>query len=67
MWRMGQGTRQIGPRPSGGPPMLSRNASYHELGTTYFDAHQRAHLVDRLTQRLEHLGYRVSLEPLPPG
>jgi transposase len=42
--------------------MLSRNEPYHELGATYFDEHQREHLVDRLTQRLQHLGYRVSLE-----
>jgi transposase len=45
--------------------MLSRNEPYHELGATYFDDHQREHLVDRLTRRLEHLGYRVSLEPVP--
>jgi len=29
------------------------------------DEHQREHLVDRLTRRLEHLGDRVSLEPVP--
>jgi transposase len=45
--------------------MLSRNEPYHELGATYFDEHRREHLVDRLTRRLEHLGYRVSLEPVP--
>jgi transposase len=45
--------------------MLSRNEPYHELGATYFDDHQREHLVDRLTPHLEHLGYRVSLEPVP--
>ena len=45
--------------------MLSRHEPYHELGATYVDDHQREHLVDRLTRRLEHLGYRVSLEPVP--
>jgi transposase len=45
--------------------MLSRYEPYHELGATYFDDHQREHLVDRLTRRLEHLGDRVSLEPVP--
>jgi len=45
--------------------MLSRNEPYHELGANYFDEHQREHLVDRLTRRLQHLGYRVSLEPVP--
>jgi transposase len=44
--------------------MLSRNESYHELGANYFDEHRREHLVDRLTQRIERLGYRVSLEPV---
>jgi transposase len=45
--------------------MLSRNEPYHDLGATYFDEHRREYLVDRLTRRLEHLGYRVSLEPVP--
>jgi transposase len=45
--------------------MLSRHEPYHELGATYFDRQRRHHLVDRLTRRLEHLGYRVSLEPVP--
>ena len=43
--------------------MLSRNEPYHELGGNYFDAHRREHLVDRLTRRIERLGYRVALEP----
>jgi len=37
---------------------------WHELGANYFDEHRREHLVDRLTRRLQHLGYRVSLEPV---
>jgi transposase len=44
--------------------MLSRNELYHELGATYFDDHQREHLIDRLTRRMERLGYRVTLEPV---
>jgi transposase len=43
--------------------MLSRNEPYHELGGNYFDEHRREHLVDRLTRRIERLGYRVALEP----
>jgi hypothetical protein len=31
----------------------------------YFDHQRRHHLVDRFTRRLEHLGYRVSLESGP--
>jgi transposase len=45
--------------------MLSRHEPSQELGATYFDHQRRHHLVDRLTRRLEHLGYRVSLEPVP--
>jgi transposase len=45
--------------------MLSRNEPYRELGANYFDEHRREHVVDRLTHRLEHLGYRVRLEPVP--
>jgi hypothetical protein len=45
--------------------MLSRTEPYHELGATYFDERRRHYTVDRLTSRIEHLGYRVHLEPLP--
>jgi transposase len=45
--------------------MLSRNEPYQELGANYFDEHRREHLVDRLTRRIERLGYRVGLEPVP--
>ena len=45
--------------------MLSRNEPYHELGANYFDEHRREHVVDRLTRWLQHLGYRVNLEPVP--
>jgi transposase len=44
--------------------MLSRHEPYHELGANYFDEHRRQHLVDRLTRRIQRLGYRVSLEPV---
>ena len=44
--------------------MLSRNAPYHELGANYFDERRRHSIVDRLARRIEHLGYRVSLEPV---
>ena len=44
---------------------LSRHEPYHELGANYVDAYRREHLVDQLTRRLERLGYRVSLEPVP--
>jgi len=36
-----------------------------ELGADYFETHRRQHAVDRLTRRIERLGYRVSLEPQP--
>ncbi len=45
--------------------MLSRHESYHEWGANYFDEPRREHVADRLTRRLQHLGYRVSLEPVP--
>ena len=44
--------------------MLSRNVPYHELGANYFDARRRHSTVDRLARRIEHLGYRVHLEPV---
>jgi transposase len=44
--------------------MLSRNEPYHELGANYFDERRREFIVDRLTRRIERLGYRVHLEPV---
>jgi transposase len=44
--------------------MLSRNEVYRELGANYFDERRRHYTVDRLARRIEHLGYRVSLEPV---
>ena len=45
--------------------MLSRHEPYRELGPNYFDERRRHYTVDRLTSRIEHLGYGVHLEPLP--
>jgi transposase len=44
--------------------MLSRHEPDHELGPNYFDQRRRDHLVDYLTRRIQHLGYRVHLEPV---
>jgi len=44
--------------------MLSRNEGYRELGGNYFDERRRQFTVDRLTRRIERLGYRVHLEPV---
>ena len=43
---------------------LSRHVPYHELGANYFDERRRHSTVDRLARRIEHLGYRVHLEPV---
>jgi transposase len=45
--------------------MLARHEPYHELGHNYLDEQRRDHLRDRLTRRIERLGYRVSLDPIP--
>jgi hypothetical protein len=42
--------------------MLTRNEPYRELGATYFDEQRREHIVDRLAQRIERLGYEVHLK-----
>ena len=39
--------------------MLSRHEPYQDLGAHYFDQQRQHHLVDRLTRRIERLGYRV--------
>jgi transposase len=45
--------------------LLIRDEPYRELGSHYLDNRRQAHLVDQLTQRIERLGYRVTLEPAP--
>jgi transposase len=45
--------------------VLSRRARYHAVAANYFDAQRREHLVDRVTRRIERLGYRVTFEPAP--
>ena len=42
--------------------ILSRREPYRDLGPNYFDERKREATVQRLTHRLENLGYRVSLE-----
>jgi hypothetical protein len=42
--------------------MLSRNEPYRDLGANSFDERRWHSTVDRLTRRIEHLEYRVSLE-----
>ena len=37
---------------------------HRELGANYFDERRRQFSVDRLTRRIERLGYRVHLEPV---
>jgi hypothetical protein len=46
--------------------MLSRHEPHQDLGAHYFDVQQH-HLVNWLTRRIERLGYRVRLEPVPAG
>jgi hypothetical protein len=43
--------------------LLARRVPYHELGMAYFDQREHQHVRRRLVQRLERLGYAVSLQP----
>ena len=44
---------------------LSRQEPEQEWGANSFADQRRHHLVDRLTRRMERVGYRVPLEPVP--
>lgn len=44
--------------------MLQRGTEYVELGSDYFDRHRQQQVQQRLVKRLEHLGYKVTLEPI---
>ena len=43
--------------------VLTRHEAYHELGGNYFDERDKQAVTRRLGQRLEKLGYEVSLQP----
>lgn len=45
--------------------ILVRHEPYRELGATHFDRLRHSQSVERLTRRLEQLGYAVHLEPRP--
>ena len=42
--------------------MLKEGTVHHDLGADYFEKHDRDHLVCRAVSRLQHRGYRLSLE-----
>lgn len=44
--------------------MLIRREPFRDLGATYLDERNRTKVVKGATRRLEHLGYRVTLEPV---
>jgi transposase len=43
--------------------MLSRGEDYRELGGDYFDRKNKPKVVNRLVERLTHLGFYVTLQP----
>ena len=43
--------------------MLTRRQPYQDLGAAYFDQREQHRVERRLVQRLERLGYKVSLQP----
>jgi transposase len=45
--------------------LLEQDEGYRDLGVHYFDERERRAVQQRLVRRLEGLGYRVALEPVP--
>ena len=45
--------------------MLKHQLPYHELGADYFDRLNVTYIKNHFTKRLEGLGYKVTLEPIP--
>ena len=43
--------------------LLTRQQPYQDLGAAYFDQREQHRVERRLVQRLERLGYEVSLQP----
>jgi hypothetical protein len=46
--------------------ILTRREPYRELGVAYFDQREHHHVRQRLVQRLERLGYAVTLQSASP-
>jgi transposase len=46
--------------------LLRRGTTYEDLGPAYFDERRRRQVERRLVQRLQRLGYTVTLTPLAP-
>jgi transposase len=44
--------------------MLSKHKPWQEFGATYLDERNKSRLVNRMTRRMERLGYRIMLEPV---
>jgi transposase len=47
--------------------VLADEKEYQELGGNFFDEHDRQVVKTRLVQRLEKLGYEVTLAPTSPA
>ncbi len=47
--------------------LLTRGTPYEELGGNYFDERERQAVKRRLVQRLEDLGYEVTIQPATPA
>jgi transposase len=43
--------------------VIQRREPYHDLGRNYFDERQKVSIANRLTRRLEKLGYQVVITP----
>ena len=48
--------------------LLQHDCTYVDLGSTYFEEHDRDRIARRLVQCLQGLGYWITLDlPAPPG
>jgi transposase len=47
--------------------LLTRQQDYVDLGSSYFDDHDRQAVQRQLVKRLEALGLKVPVEPTPPA
>lgn len=46
--------------------IIQRREPYHDLGGNYFDERKKVSMANRLTRRLEKLGYKVTITPPKP-
>jgi hypothetical protein len=45
--------------------ILTKHQPFQDLGVSYLDERRQQHLLQRMSHRIQQLGYQVNLQPIP--